>query len=77
MLFRSEEARLREQAQVLAAGMQFQHDDIAGVEGGQEEAPAADSVPMAQVRHEPKIGRNEPCVCGSGKKYKHCCGRIS
>ena len=72
-----EEARLREQAQVLAAGMQFQHDDIAGVEGGQEEAPAADSVPMAQVRHEPKIGRNEPCVCGSGKKYKHCCGRIS
>ena len=23
----------------------------------------------------PKIGRNEPCPCGSGKKYKHCCGR--
>jgi SEC-C motif domain protein len=23
----------------------------------------------------PKIGRNDPCVCGSGKKYKHCCGR--
>ncbi len=22
-----------------------------------------------------KIGRNEPCPCGSGKKYKHCCGR--
>jgi len=22
-----------------------------------------------------KIGRNEPCVCGSGKKYKKCCGR--
>ena len=21
-----------------------------------------------------KIGRNEPCICGSGKKYKHCCG---
>ena len=22
-----------------------------------------------------KVGRNEPCVCGSGKKYKHCCGK--
>ena len=23
-----------------------------------------------------KIGRNEPCICGSGKKYKHCCGAL-
>lgn len=23
----------------------------------------------------PKVGRNDPCTCGSGKKYKHCCGR--
>ena len=22
-----------------------------------------------------KVGRNDPCPCGSGKKYKHCCGR--
>ncbi|WP_248295543.1 SEC-C metal-binding domain-containing protein, partial [Paraburkholderia sp. UYCP14C] len=28
-------------------------------------------VPMR--REEPKIGRNEPCPCGSGRKYKHCC----
>jgi hypothetical protein len=28
------------------------------------------------VRHEgPKIGRNDPCPCGSGKKYKNCCGK--
>ena len=27
------------------------------------------------IRKEKKIGRNEPCPCGSGKKYKHCCGR--
>ncbi|RLB53094.1 MAG: hypothetical protein DRI90_21535 [Deltaproteobacteria bacterium] len=27
------------------------------------------------VREGPKIGRNEPCPCGSGKKYKKCCGR--
>jgi uncharacterized protein len=25
----------------------------------------------------PKIGRNEPCLCGSGKKFKHCCGKIT
>lgn len=27
------------------------------------------------IRVVPKVGRNEPCPCGSGKKYKHCCGR--
>lgn len=27
------------------------------------------------VREEPKVGRNDPCPCGSGKKYKQCCGR--
>ena len=26
-------------------------------------------------REEPKVGRNDPCACGSGKKYKKCCGR--
>lgn len=28
-------------------------------------------------REAPKVGRNDPCPCGSGKKYKHCCGRTS
>jgi preprotein translocase subunit SecA len=27
------------------------------------------------VRAGPKVGRNDPCPCGSGKKYKQCCGR--
>ncbi len=27
------------------------------------------------VRHAQKVGRNDPCPCGSGKKYKKCCGR--
>jgi len=27
------------------------------------------------VRNNPKVGRNDPCPCGSGKKYKKCCGR--
>ncbi|MBO6108145.1 MAG: SEC-C domain-containing protein [Eubacterium sp.] len=26
-------------------------------------------------REQPKVGRNDPCPCGSGKKYKHCCGK--
>lgn len=30
--------------------------------------------PATFVRQEPKIGRNDPCPCGSGKKYKKCCG---
>ena len=29
------------------------------------------------VNTEPKVGRNDPCPCGSGKKYKNCCGRNS
>ena len=31
-------------------------------------------VPETFVRAEPKIGRNDPCPCGSGKKHKKCCG---
>lgn len=34
-----------------------------------------DDVQEPFVREEPKVGRNEPCPCGSGKKYKKCCGR--
>jgi preprotein translocase subunit SecA len=29
------------------------------------------------VRHTPKVGRNDPCPCGSGKKYKHCHGKLT
>jgi preprotein translocase subunit SecA len=33
---------------------------------------------LAPVRRDtPKVGRNEPCPCGSGKKFKNCCGRIA
>lgn len=39
--------------------------------GGEEEV----QLPKVTVRRDtPKVGRNEPCPCGSGKKYKHCCG---
>ena len=33
--------------------------------------------PQAQVATVPKVGRNDPCPCGSGKKYKHCHGRLA
>ena len=42
-------------------------------EGGEDPAAAAALPPI--TRDEPKIGRNDPCPCGSGKKYKKCCGR--
>jgi curved DNA-binding protein CbpA len=34
-----------------------------------------EGIEIEPVRTEPKIGRNEPCPCGSGKKYKKCCGK--
>jgi uncharacterized protein YecA (UPF0149 family) len=42
-----------------------------------EETPAEIPEPPEHVpfrRESPKIGRNDPCPCGSGKKYKKCCG---
>ncbi|MDD5309763.1 MAG: SEC-C metal-binding domain-containing protein [Deltaproteobacteria bacterium] len=42
-----------------------------GGEVGSREAPAK---PSTQKRDVPKVGRNDPCPCGSGKKYKKCCG---
>jgi preprotein translocase subunit SecA len=39
--------------------------------------PAALEAAAPFVRGEPKVGRNEPCPCGSGKKYKHCHGALS
>jgi preprotein translocase subunit SecA len=61
----------------MAKRMQFVHAAAPGLEepesAEQEEVAGA----QVQVRNEPKIGRNEPCPCGSGKKYKHCHGQIS
>lgn len=38
------------------------------------DAPAL-GAPSQPVQHTPKVGRNEPCPCGSGLKYKKCCGK--
>ena len=44
--------------------------------GGQDVVgEAIDKATMPIKREVPKVGRNEPCPCGSGKKYKNCCGK--
>ncbi len=74
----------------VVSGGQSRHDEMgqfAGAADGQAAAASAKAQaqagPMAQaaaprnatvVRAYPKVGRNDPCPCGSGKKYKHCHG---
>lgn len=73
-----EEARLRQEAEALAARMQFQHDEAPGLESPQVLGEEVDvALAQAPVRNEQKLGRNEPCWCGSGKKFKHCHGEIN
>ncbi|TFY89374.1 preprotein translocase subunit SecA [Pseudomonas kairouanensis] len=73
-----EEARLRQEAEALAARMQFQHDEAPGLEQPEVLGEEVD-VALAQtpVRNDQKLGRNELCWCGSGKKFKHCHGEIN
>ena len=58
---------------------EYHDEDIPDAGGG--EMPQQTAVPERERKQEPvrrdapKIGRNDPCPCGSGKKYKHCCGR--
>ncbi|KRP80014.1 preprotein translocase subunit SecA [Pseudomonas lactis] len=72
-----EEARLRQEAEALAARMQFQHDEAPGLDEPEALGEEVD-VALAQtpVRNDQKLGRNELCYCGSGKKFKHCHGQI-
>ena len=39
------------------------------------EAKVAGDGPRQPQKSDKKVGRNDPCPCGSGKKYKHCCGK--
>jgi len=39
------------------------------------DAPPIPDMPVEQAKGEATPGRNDPCPCGSGKKYKKCCGK--
>jgi uncharacterized protein len=56
--------RRQEEAEMMPYG-QYDRDDF------------DDDIPLPVIRSEPKIGRNDPCPCGSGKKYKRCHGGVT
>ncbi|WP_149195495.1 preprotein translocase subunit SecA [Luteimonas suaedae] len=76
------EAEERRQIEAKLNQAQFQHADAGGY-GADEEAAEPDyqrdgpRPQMPIVRDGAKVGRNDPCPCGSGKKYKHCHGQLS
>jgi preprotein translocase subunit SecA len=89
-LMRALQAQHAEAASVLAAAEEQQTAVAAGVRASTAGAsqpragtrPAPPPAPAPEtagtfVRGERKVGRNEPCPCGSGKKYKHCHGALS
>ncbi len=58
---------------------EFTHEEFQGLDEPEAVEPAAPEAPVQQqpyVRKERKVGRNEPCPCGSGKKYKQCHGKL-
>ncbi|MCO4203793.1 preprotein translocase subunit SecA [Aeromonas taiwanensis] len=66
------EEQQRQQAQ--AAPRTYTHAAAENQLADEEQAEAA---PVTFVRDEQKVGRNDPCPCGSGKKYKHCHGQLT
>ncbi len=60
---------------------EFKHEEFHGLDASEEpdEAmpSAAREIEQPYVRGDRKVGRNEPCPCGSGRKYKHCHGKAS
>ncbi|GHA85052.1 preprotein translocase subunit SecA [Cognatilysobacter bugurensis] len=70
------EAAERAQAESQARQMQYRHPDMGGL-GADEEAAQAVAVAATGNDAFSNVGRNEPCPCGSGKKYKHCHGQLA
>lgn len=78
---RRDEAELIEQKRREEAERQqlaFQHAQASALpEAEQESAQQVEAPQQPMVRDTPKVGRNDPCPCGSGKKYKQCCGALN
>ncbi|NOJ23064.1 preprotein translocase subunit SecA [Vibrio coralliilyticus] len=68
------EAQRRAQAEEAARRAQAQH---ASAENQLSDEESNENAHQPMVREERKVGRNEPCPCGSGKKYKQCHGQIN
>ncbi|NJO12932.1 MAG: hypothetical protein HC872_05095 [Gammaproteobacteria bacterium] len=78
------DAEEEERQRRLERAMQFQHAAPEQITAQSPQGPVAEpqaragAEPVAQfVRETKKVGRNEPCPCGSGKKYKHCHGALA
>ncbi len=61
--------------------MEYQHDGVNSLgddssNSRSQDKPDANDKAQPFVREGQKIGRNQPCPCGSGKKYKQCCGKL-
>ena len=61
-------------AESIAQAVQGEAQEVTVEMGG--DAEQADQKPATYKRDTPKVGRNDPCPCGSGKKYKQCCGKL-
>jgi preprotein translocase subunit SecA len=74
----SEMERIEAERRAEAASYNYQHAEVgAAADDGAEAEGEAPPAPAPFVRQGRKIGRNEPCPCGSGLKYKHCHGRLN
>ncbi len=72
--------QIRSQADVEEAAPHAEVENVQYHHAGYDEAlgGGGEAVAKAQPAHaEPKVGRNDPCPCGSGKKYKHCHGKLA
>lgn len=70
-----EEVEAMERQQRDASTMNTQHDSASAMP--QDQASQTQRQAETFVREQPKVGRNDPCPCGSGKKFKHCHGKAS
>ncbi len=74
-----EEIKAMEAAQQIPEDIQYQHaraDDVLHP-NEQAESPGEQQKQKPFKRTQKKLGRNEPCHCGSGKKFKHCHGKLA
>ena len=72
--------RIKEQTVANLMRLQLARDEDVEALTAPQERPVlfshgGDEGPAPKKRESKKIGRNDPCTCGSGKKYKKCCGR--